>query len=88
VRLFTETIHRNLSEPIPAVDRYRYGRAVSNIIRYARVSTRVQSRTAKEAELIAYGAVRVLTARGEPSRVADRPGGPHASTTHVPTTRL
>jgi DNA invertase Pin-like site-specific DNA recombinase len=46
---------------------------VSNIIGYARVSTREQSAEAQEAELTAFGAVRVFTDRGESSRVADRP---------------
>ena len=72
-RTSTETIHRNLSEPKPGVDRYRYGLVVSNIIGYARVSTREQSTEAQEAELSAFGAVRVFADRGESSRVADRP---------------
>ena len=72
-RTSTETIHRNLSEPKRTVHRFRYGLVMSNIIGYARVSTREQSAEAQEAELSAYGAVRVFTDRGESSRVADRP---------------
>jgi len=46
---------------------------MSNIVGYARVSTREQNAAAQEAELTAYGAVRVFTDRGESSRTADRP---------------
>jgi hypothetical protein len=72
--LLTGTIHRNLSKPKPAADRYRYGQTLSSIIGYARVSTREQSPEAQEAELTAYGVARVFTDRGESIRVADRPG--------------
>jgi len=46
---------------------------MSNVIGYARVSTREQSPEAQEAELRAAGAVRVFVDHGESSRIADRP---------------
>lgn len=46
---------------------------MSNIIGYARVSTREQNPAAQEAELRAAGAVRVFVDHGESSRVAERP---------------
>lgn len=46
---------------------------MSNIVGYARVSTRDQNPAAQEAELRAAGAVRVFVDHGESSRVADRP---------------
>lgn len=46
---------------------------MSNVVGYARVSTREQSAAAQEAELRAAGAVRVFVDEGESSRVADRP---------------
>ncbi|GAB2568634.1 recombinase family protein [Leucobacter ruminantium] len=46
---------------------------MSNIIGYARVSTREQNPEAQEAELRAAGAVRVFVDRGESSRIASRP---------------
>ncbi|MFK4761709.1 recombinase family protein [Microbacterium sp. ZW T5_45] len=46
---------------------------MSNMIGYARVSTREQNPAAQEAELRAAGAVRVFVDHGESSRVAERP---------------
>ncbi|WP_028471516.1 recombinase family protein [Nocardioides alkalitolerans] len=46
---------------------------MSNVVGYARVSTREQSPEAQEAELRAAGAVRVFVDHGESSRIADRP---------------
>lgn len=46
---------------------------MSNIIGYARVSTREQNPEAQQAELRAAGAVRVFVDRGESSRIASRP---------------
>lgn len=46
---------------------------MSNVIGYARVSTREQDPTAQESELRAAGAVRVFVDQGESSRVKDRP---------------
>jgi len=46
---------------------------MTNVIGYARVSTREQSPAAQEAELRAAGAVRVFVDHGESSRVRDRP---------------
>ena len=46
---------------------------MSNVVGYARVSTREQNPAAQEAELRAAGAVRVFVDRGESSRVRDRP---------------
>ena len=69
----TENSHRNLRKPKSAVDGYRYGRTVSNIIGYARVSTREQSKKAQEVQLAAYWAVKVFIDGCESSRIADRP---------------
>ena len=46
---------------------------MSNVVGYARVSTREQNPQAQEAELRAAGAVRVFVDHGESSRVTDRP---------------
>ena len=46
---------------------------MSNVVGYARVSTREQNPAAQEAELRAAGAVRVFVDQGESSRVRDRP---------------
>ena len=46
---------------------------MSNVVGYARVSTREQNPDAQEAELRQYGAVRVFVDRAESSRVTDRP---------------
>lgn len=46
---------------------------MSNLIGYARVSTREQNPESQEAELRAAGAVRVFADRGESSRIAARP---------------
>lgn len=46
---------------------------VSNLVGYARVSTREQNADAQEAALRAAGAVRVFVDRGESSRRRDRP---------------
>lgn len=46
---------------------------MSNVVGYARVSTREQNPAAQEAELRAAGVVRVFVDRGESSRVAERP---------------
>ena len=48
-------------------------RAVSNVVGYARVSTREQNPQAQEAELRAAGAARVFLDHGESSRIAERP---------------
>lgn len=48
-------------------------RAVSNVVGYARVSTREQNPQAQEAELRAAGATRVFVDHGESSRIAERP---------------
>lgn len=48
-------------------------RAVSNVVGYARVSTREQNPQAQEAELRAAGAARVFVDHGESSRIAERP---------------
>jgi DNA invertase Pin-like site-specific DNA recombinase len=45
---------------------------VSNVIGYARVSTREQNTAAQEAELRAASAVRVFVDHGESSRITDR----------------
>lgn len=46
---------------------------MSNIVGYARVSTREQDPDAQIAELRAAGATRVFVDRGESSRISDRP---------------
>lgn len=46
---------------------------MSNIVGYARVSTREQNPAAQEAELRGAGAVRVFVDQGESGRVKDRP---------------
>lgn len=46
---------------------------MSNVVGYARVSTREQNPAAQEAELRAAGATRVFVDRGESSRIKDRP---------------
>ncbi len=46
---------------------------MSNVVGYARVSTREQNPAAQEAELRAAGAGRVFIDHGESSRLADRP---------------
>lgn len=46
---------------------------MSNVVGYARVSTREQNPAAQEAELRAAGASRVFVDHGESSRVKDRP---------------
>jgi len=46
---------------------------MSNVVGYARVSTREQNPAAQEAELRAAGAARVFVDQGESSRVRDRP---------------
>jgi len=46
---------------------------VSNVVGYARVSTREQNPQAQEAELRAAGAGRVFVDHGESSRIAERP---------------
>lgn len=46
---------------------------MSNVVGYARVSTREQSPEAQTAELRAAGAARVFVDHGESSRIADRP---------------
>ena len=46
---------------------------MSNVVGYARVSTREQNPDAQEAELRAAGAARVFVDQGESSRVRDRP---------------
>jgi len=46
---------------------------MSNVIGYARVSTREQNTAAQEAELRTAGAVRVFVDHGESSRITDRP---------------
>ncbi|WP_102510733.1 recombinase family protein [Sanguibacter massiliensis] len=46
---------------------------MSNVVGYARVSTREQNPEAQEAELRAAGASRVFVDHGESSRVKDRP---------------
>lgn len=46
---------------------------MSNVVGYARVSTREQNPAAQEAELRTAGATRVFVDRGESSRIKDRP---------------
>jgi len=46
---------------------------MSNVVGYARVSTREQDPAAQEAELRAAGAARVFVDHGESSRIAERP---------------
>lgn len=46
---------------------------MSNVIGYARVSTRDQSPSSQAAELTVAGAMRIYTDHGESSRVTDRP---------------
>lgn len=46
---------------------------MTNVVGYARVSTREQNPASQEAALVRAGAGRIFTDRGESSRVADRP---------------
>lgn len=46
---------------------------MSNVVGYARVSTREQNPEVQTAELRAAGAARVFVDHGESSRIADRP---------------